>query len=162
MAEETWAIIRAAVGPYELTPGKGAELAEKVYFRHFRPMELFIAKEFVRKEYIHGTYYFDVYLFTEEIWDWLKKMPEQYWRMAIPYAHRIDCVIITEDKIYLVEFKIRLKYSAIGQLMGYLDWFKRQYRPTKPVVPLVVYALDRPELHETCDRLGIKRLKITV
>jgi len=152
--------IKCAVGPIELRPGLGPYLADKIYFRHFRPGELWLAKEFVRKELIYGTYYFDVYLFTEEALDWIQRHPEEFWRMVIPYCHRIDCVIFEEDKIRLVEFKIRLKYSAIGQLMGYLDWFKRQYAPTKPVVPTVVYSLERVELHDTCRRLGIELIRL--
>jgi hypothetical protein len=160
MAERERSLIELAKGPYEVNAYSGPLLAETIAFRHFRPMELYLAKEFIRKAIIPGTYYFDVYLLTEEAKDFMIKNPEAFWRMAIPYAHRIDAVCFTEEKIYLIEFKIRLKYSAIGQLQGYLDWFKRDYHPTKPVELVVVVAYDRPELHETCERLGIKLIKL--
>jgi len=156
MAEEEKSLIELAIGPYEINAYSGPLLADKIYFRHFRPVELYLAREFIRKAIIPGTYYFDVYLLTDEAKDWMRRNPEEFWKITIPYAHRIDAVCFTEEKIYLIEFKIRLKYSAIGQLQGYLDWFKRDYHPTKPVELVVVAAYDRPELHETLERLGIK------
>jgi len=161
MAQESWALIELAKGPYEVTPATAEIIADKIRFRHFRPGELLLGKEFIRRCIIPGTYYFDVYLLTEEAIDWMRRQPEAVWRMGIPYAHRIDAVCFTDDLIWLIEFKIRLKYSGIGQLAGYEDWFKRQYRFGKPVQTLVVFWYDRPELHETCKRLRIKMLQMT-
>jgi len=155
-------LIKFAIGPFEVNEKTGPLLVDKIWFRHFRPMELFLAREFVRKAILPGLYYFDVYLPTEETWEWFERMPEQYWRMAIPYVHRIDAVCYTDEFVYIIEFKVRLKYSAIGQLEGYADWFNRTYRPRKPIKKMVVYALDRPELHETCDRLNIIRYHMKV
>jgi len=76
-------------------------------------------------------------------------------------ASCIDAVCYAKEATYLFEFKLRLKYSAIGQLSGYLDWFKRQYYVKEPVIPVAVFRYDRPELHETCKRLGIRMLQLT-
>jgi len=154
------AVIELARGPYYVSPETGPEIAEKVWFRHFRPAELWLAKEFIRKALIPGTYYFDVYLLTEDAEDWIRRQPEELWRMAIPYMHRIDMICITEEEIWIVEFKIRLKYSGVGQLLVYRDWFKRQYKPTKPVKLVCVVAYDRPELHETLRKEDIRLIKL--
>jgi len=160
MAGEAEALIELARGPYRLTKETAIEVAEKVWFRHFRPAEIAIAKEFIRSAVLEGTYYFDVYLLTEEALDWMRRQPEAMVRMAIPYAHRIDAVCIRREVIWLMEFKTRLKYSAIGQLSGYIDWFRRQYRYPQPVKGLAVFWYDRPELHETCRRLRISILQM--
>ena len=149
-------LIKLAVGPYHVDVYTGPEIAEKARFRHFHPYEVLLAKEFIRKACLPGTYYFDVYLLTEEAKDWMVKQPENWARMVEVGAHRIDATCETAAEIWLLEFKLRLKYSAIGQLASYRDWFKRDYTPTKPVKAMGVYTLDRPELHETCEKLDIK------
>ena len=153
-------ILKLAVGPYEVDEITGPVIADKIVYRHFRPMELWVGREFVRRALLPGLYYFDVYLLTEEAKRFMQREPEQFWRMTIPYAHRIDAVCWREEAVWLLEFKIRLKYSAVGQLQGYRDWFDREYAPRKPIRLGVAYAIDTPELHETCDRLGITRWHI--
>ena len=153
-------LIQLARGPYYVDELTGPKIAEQVWFRHFRPAELWLAKEFIRKATIPGKYYFDVYLLTEEGEDFLRREPEALWRMVIPYCHRIDAACYHDDIVSLIEFKLRLKYSALGQLAGYRDWFRRQYMPREEIELVAVYAYDRPELHETCERLGIKRIKM--
>ncbi len=148
-------LLKLVSGPYEVNPYTAAEVAEKAVFRHFRPMELWVGREFIRRCLLPGTYYFDVYLLTEAALDFMRREPEAFWRMTIPYAHRIDAVCFRDREVWLLEFKIRLKYSAIGQLQGYRDWFERQYAPKKFVRLGVAFAIDTPELHATCERLGI-------
>jgi len=160
MAEIRDWIIQLARGPYDVDEQTGPRVAQEVWFRHFRPAELWIAREFIRKAILPGRYYFDVYLLTEEAEDFIRKEPEALWRMAIPYMHRIDAVCYYDNKVALIEFKLRLKYSAIGQLAGYRDWFKRQYAPREEVELIAVYRFERPELWETCDRLGIRRIRL--
>jgi len=160
MAGRSEALIELAKGPYELKPGLGHIIVEKVDFRHFGPMETKVAKAFIRRELLYGTYYFDVYLLTREAIEWMKRYPEKFWRMGIPYAHRIDAVCFTPTEVYVIEFKVRLSYSAIGQTLGYVDWFKRQYRPTKPVIPCIVVLLARPELNETVKKHRIKYFEL--
>jgi len=150
------ALIELAKGPYIVTVETGPVVADRITFRHFRRMELLLGREFIRRAIIPGEYYFDVYLFTEEALDWMARQPEELWRAAVPYAHRIDAVCFRPEEVVLIEFKIRLKYSAIGQLLGYRDWFRRQYKPDKPVRLVTVCAYDRPELHETCAKEGIE------
>ena len=160
MAEAAEEIIRFAVGPFEVTRETGPAIASQVTFRHFRPMEVLLAREFVRRAVIDGTYYFDVYLLTAEAEDFIRREGEAFWRLAIPYMHRIDGACMEPGGWWLFEFKPRLKYSAIGQLAAYRDWFIRQYQPDRPVRLMVVYALERPELWETCERLEIKRCRL--
>jgi len=156
MAKSPEALIELAKGPYIVTAETGPILADRITFRHFRRMELLIGREFIRRAIIPGEYYFDVYLFTEEALDWMRRMPEELWRAAVPYAHRIDAVCFRPEEVALIEFKPRLKYSAIGQLLGYRDWFRRQYKPDKPLRLVTVCLYDRPELHETCAKEGIE------
>jgi len=160
MAKRSRTYLELAKGPYHVTKVTGPELADKIWFRHFRPMELFLAREFIRKAIIEGMYYFDILLFTEQALEWIRKKPEAIWKIAVPYAHRIDSACWTDEAVYLIEYKVRLKYSAVGQLSVYRDWFKRQYMPDRPVKLVVVFAHDRPELHETCKRLDIQLIKL--
>jgi len=56
MAQESWALIELAKGPYEVTPATAEIIADKIRFRHFRPGELLLGKEFIRRCIIPGTY----------------------------------------------------------------------------------------------------------
>ena len=155
-------LIKLAVGPFDVDVYTGPLLVDKIRFRHFHPYEVLLAKEFIRKAVRPGRYYFDVYLLTEEGKEWMQKQPEEWARLVEVGAHRIDAICENEKDLTLLEFKLRLKHSAVGQLASYRDWFKRDYTPVKPVRCLVVYSLDKPELHETCDKLNIERLKLKV
>jgi len=57
---------------------------------------------------------------------------------------RIDVVVHTPEKVYLVEVKPRAGRSALGQLEAYIYWYLRQYKPAKPVrLAIVCRELDR-------------------
>lgn len=160
MVEGTEAVIKFGIGPFKVDKVTGPYVAEQVVFRHFKAGELLIAREFIRRAYIEGTYYFDVYLMTAEAEKFIEKHGEEFWRLAIPFMHRIDAVCFTPDVIYLIEFKLRVKYSGIGQLLGYRDWFVRQYKPDRPVKMVLVAVYEIEELEETLRKHDIMKIKI--
>jgi len=56
-----------------------------------------------------------------------------------PRLFRIDVVEYYEEHIYIIEVKTRADLKAYGQLLAYVKLFVMHYRPTLPVVPLLVF-----------------------
>ena len=78
----------------------------------------------------------------------------QLWRQMT--AFRIDTVIETRDAIYVCEVKDRLRPSAIGQALTYAHLYQKIHKPTKPVIPAIITAMDDPDTHQVTDKYGIK------
>ena len=149
-------VVKLADGPYEVDRTSGPLVAERMRIRHFRTAELWVAREFVRRAVLPGTYYFDVYLLTDDALDWMLRKPENLWSMAVPYMHRIDAVCWQPGAVWILEFKWRLNYSAIGQVLGYRDFFVREYHPDRLTKLMIVATTDRRELHRTLEKEGIE------
>ena len=147
MAETKRFMIELAHGPFEVTKKTGLEIAAKVKFRHFKPVELAIAREFITKAILEGVYYFDVYLLTEKAKKIISETPELNWKIAVPWMYRIDAVCYTFDAVWIIEFKERVSMYAIGELLGYKGMFIKQYEPKKEVRLMLVAKYDEPEVH---------------
>jgi len=156
MAKRKAGEIKLAHGPFWVDKRTGPIIARKVRFRHYKPDELEIARRFVKEAFLVGTYYFDFYLMTEEAKRILEKYEEWDIARVIPWMHRIDIVVFKARVVYLVEVKERLRYSGIGELIGYRRLFRKQY-PTKKHIALgYVCAVDSPTLHPVLRELGIR------
>lgn len=149
--------IELSVGPYFVTKETAEEMARKIYFRHFKPEELELAREFIRRAILEGYFYFDVYLTTAAAEKLLEEVPEIKIPLAVPWMLRIDAVCWTTGVVWLIEFKERIRTSGIGQLISYKDLFEKQYKPQRPINLMYVAKYDAPELHPLMDKLGIVR-----
>jgi len=75
-------------------------------------------------------------------------------------AKRIDIVVEFDSEIWLVEVKDKLRPSGIGELFTYLYWYKKLYKPTKPV--RLVYVVHERDvmIEEVCKYYNIKIIYI--
>ena len=88
-------------------------------YPHFKPIETKLAKLFLRKFVIDGEYHFDFRLPIEIPKRWLE-YPEPVREMLISLKQRrIDILIETSDRDYIVELEPRLSARGIGQLLTY-------------------------------------------
>lgn len=73
--------------------------------------------------------------------------PENYARMQnILSKYRIDCVGYKASQIEIIEVKPEASTVAIGQIMTYVNLFKRDFSPTLPVVGVIVTDHEIPDI----------------
>jgi hypothetical protein len=128
----------------------------KPKYPHMRIWEETIMDRFLQTVTFEATYDYDVHVRIDD------KTPNtlhtdterQLWRQMT--AFRIDAVIQTPANIYVAEVKDRLRPSAIGQALTYSHLYQKIHKPTKPVIPAIITAMDDPDTHNVCDRYGIK------
>jgi len=144
-----------AVGPYEITKETGPLLVDKIKFRHYKPDELEIAKEFVRRALLPGTYFFDVYLPTTEVKKAIEALPKEYKRITYPGMLRIDAVCLRGKTTWIIEFKERFRPTGIGELMTYQKMFIKEYKPSGKVILAYVSSRPDPDLEKVLHDYGI-------
>jgi len=81
---------------------------------------------------------------------WVKSMA---WSLS---TKRVDAIIETAMEFILIEVKSRGALSAVGQLLGYLVLFNRQYRPQKRVRLALVCAVIAPDMEPVLQEYGIE------
>lgn len=82
--------------------------------------------------------------------EWVKSMA---WALS---TKRVDAIVETPMEFVLVEVKERGALSAIGQLLGYLVLFNKQYRPQKRVRLALVCAYIAPDMDPILKEYGIE------
>lgn len=148
--------IQLATGPYVVTRKNALQIAERIKYRHYKPDELELAKDFVRQALLPGKYYFDYYLMTEaakKIWE--EQAPPTL-SDVVPWCMRVDAVVFIGRKVWLLEFKERLRPSGVGQLLTYERLWKEQYGGGKPVLLGYVARVDNADMHSTLEEKGIR------
>ena len=121
-----------------------------------REWEATIMDRFLAHVTFEATYEYDVHVRINE------KVPmtvatdteRQLWKQMT--AFRIDAVIETVSHIYVAEVKDRLRPSAIGQALTYAYLYQKKFKPSKPVVPAIITALNDPDTREVCNKYGIR------
>ena len=69
---------------------------------------------------------------------------------------RIDAVGYTENEVWLFEVKPRAGRSALGQLLGYANWYLHDFRPEKPLRLGVVCEMVDANMAPLFRRYGIR------
>jgi len=153
-----------------------------IRFIHFRPEELEIAKRFIETIEGYSKIETDVRLYPPEeekqriIVNALKEysrltgisletlertITDDEKRMLIELkAKRIDMVVHWPEEIWIVEIKQKVRASAIGQLKLYELWYRRQFRPTKPIRLVLVAEIDDPMVLPLLKKEGIKKILV--
>ncbi len=72
-------------------------------------------------------------------------------KMAELYKLKIDVLGYKGDTIYLIEVKPAASASTIGQVLGYVELYKRDEKPTRKIQPVIVTDELRPNM----DYLGV-------
>lgn len=156
MGKQRKDLIDLAIGPYNVNKANAWLISEEIWFRHYKADELKLAKEFIRRGELLGRWYFDVYLSNERTAQVLDMTGFGGISEATPWFDRIDATCESEEELYIIEFKDRLAYSGIGQLLGYKPQYIDQYSPELPVKLGYVYHIDKPELHELLSEYNIR------
>ena len=87
---------------------------------------------------------------AEGVPEWVKSMA---WSLS---TKRVDVLIETALEYILVEVKDRGAMSAVGQLLGYLVLFNKQYRPQKRVRLALVCTNVAPDMAPVFTEYGIE------
>lgn len=82
--------------------------------------------------------------------DWVKRMA---WALS---TKRVDVLVETPLEFIIVEVKPRGALSAIGQLLGYLVLFQRQFHPQKRVRLALVCERVAPDMTPILSEYGIE------
>ena len=82
--------------------------------------------------------------------EWVRKMA---WALS---TKRVDAMIETRNEFIIVEVKGRAGLSAVGQLLGYLSLFTRQYKPQKRVKLVLVCEEIAPDVAPVLREYGIE------
>ena len=82
--------------------------------------------------------------------EWVRKMA---WSLS---TKRVDVMIETRNEFVIVEVKGRAGLSAVGQLLGYLSLFTRQYKPQKRVKLVLVCEEIAPDVAPVLREYGIE------
>jgi hypothetical protein len=145
-----------ASGPYVLTRENAPLMASTINYRHYKPEELQIARNFVSQGHILGTWFFDVFLETPRSREILASMQPTTTGEAQPWMNRIDAVAREGRVTHVIEFKDALRPGGIGQLVYYGPEYARQYDPSALIQLDYVVHVDRPELHSTLEENEIR------
>ena len=87
---------------------------------------------------------------SEGVPDWVKHMA---WALS---TKRVDVIVETPLEFIIIEVKRRGALSAIGQLLGYLVLFNRQYRPQKRVRLALICERIAPDMEPVLLEYGIE------
>jgi hypothetical protein len=145
-----------ARGPYVVTASNAAQIAATMHFRHYKPEELALSRDFVAMGRILGSWYLDVYLQTPRSKDIMANMNPTTAGEAVPWMNRIDAVVLEGAAHHIIEFKLGLRPTGIGELVTYKEQYKEQYKPAGPIFLEYVVKYDRPEHHAACENAGIR------
>jgi len=131
-----------------------AETTGSIVFPHFKTEEVEVAKRFLASGRLTGKWSFWIVLDTpaslavrdrgageEEVWMW---------------QLQADAICETDSDIWIVEFKERVRPSGIGQLLTYRYFYRKIYKPSKPVKMVMVATIDDEAIREVCQEIGIK------
>lgn len=72
------------------------------------------------------------------------------------YRLKIDVLGYTPTHIDLIELKPEAGMSAVGQVLGYLQIYKDEQKPTLPVLPTIVTNTEKLNMRAFCESMGVK------
>jgi len=149
MARREVDTLQLATGPYEVDKLSGPVVAGSIKFRHYKAEELDLARDFVKSAALPGTYFFDYYLMTDAARHIASFMQPPMLKDIVPWLMRVDLVVFQGNKVWIIEFKDRLRPSGVGQLLSYKKLWLEQYGSGKGINLGYVARDDDPTLHST-------------
>ena len=69
---------------------------------------------------------------------------------------KIDVVGFFQDQIHIIELKPNAGISALGQVLGYANLFKKTFKPVGTVTPVVITDRLRPDMLALAKEMGVK------
>ncbi len=131
-------------------------------FRHMKPWERRQAEKFMDSGELEGEWSFGVPLENENSRRALEIDPSaDYWR-RYSWMFKIDTVVTAHDRVYIVEFDLRPRFSTLGRLFLYRGLYVEQYKPTKPTELVLVYSSPSPDVLRMMEKQGIRSFHVPV
>lgn len=82
-------------------------------------------------------------------------LPENYARMQdILSKYRIDCIGHRDSSLEIIEVKPEASTVALGQVVTYIELYKRDFKPTLPVIGVIVTDRELPDIRHLTEQLG--------
>lgn len=125
-------------------------------YPHMFPLDVVIWERFLEA---YGTEYtgFDYDVKVGQGSDIVPGTPEKYARMQdILSKYRIDVVGYKASQISIIEVKPEASTVAIGQIVSYLELYKRDAVPTLPVTGVIISDHEVPDIRYLTNRMGIE------
>lgn len=128
---------------------------KRYHYPHMKPRDIEIWERFIAKyPDQYDTVQYDVAIgdipaFMEE------RSSPQGQAMRELYKLKIDVVAYRADELHIIEVKHDAGPSSIGQLLGYVTLYKRDYEPTLRVVPVIVTNTQRPNMDFLTKEQGV-------
>lgn len=69
---------------------------------------------------------------------------------------RIDVIAQIAGKFWVIECKAYCNHQTLGQVLSYVDLFRRDYRPRLPLLPTVITAEIDPDIRPLMERHGVR------
>lgn len=113
---------------------------KRTYYPHMKPNDTAIWERFMSaNQAFFDTVQYDVLVGTAPDFDTVVNT-ETGGSIEALYKKKIDVVGHKDGKIFIVEVKPRAGASAIGQLLGYVELYKRDVKPS--VEPQAILLTD--------------------
>lgn len=82
--------------------------------------------------------------------------PKNYARMqGILSKYRIDCLGHKPSQLEIIEVKPEASTVAIGQVVTYIELYKRDFSPSLPIKGVIVTDRELPDIRHLTEKLGI-------
>lgn len=74
--------------------------------------------------------------------------------------YKIDVVGFRKDGVDIIELKPRAGAGALGQLLTYVELYKRDVDPTAMPRPVIITDVIRPDLPLVAEKLGVQIIAV--
>lgn len=71
------------------------------------------------------------------------------------YRLKIDVVAYRQGGIDIIELKPSAGASTIGQVVGYVELYKKEYKPTLPIQPVIITDELKPNMEFLSQQQGV-------
>lgn len=131
---------------------------ERYWYDHMKPADVAIWEEFMRQ----NISAYDTVIYDQEIGEGAPIPPGTAENMAKDFKiltqYKIDVVGFKGADIDIIEIKPRAGLSALGQILGYVTLFNKEFSPGVKVTPVILTDEIRPDMPALATSMGIKLL----
>ena len=129
---------------------------ERYWYDHMKPADIKIWEEFMRQ----NISAYDTCIYDQEVGEGApipeNTEPNMAHDFKILTQYKIDVIGFKNDRIDIIEIKPRAGMLAIGQVLGYVALFKKEFSPAVNVTPVIITDVIRPDMLNLTKAQGIK------
>lgn len=129
---------------------------KRSYYPHMKPADIAIWERFITiNPGAYETVQYDVLVGSGPGFDTTVN-PESGGNVEALYKRKIDVVAEKAGQLYIIEVKPRAGTSAIGQLLGYLELYKRDVKPASEPKAILLTDTLLPDMTMLAEKYGVK------